>query len=76
MTTPITPTCPTCGDTAEFCERFAIVETTAQLAWILNITREWHRDLLSASEVQERMDAKFPAIEHRAIWSRLIDALR
>jgi hypothetical protein len=27
MTKPITPTCPTCGDTAEFCQRFAIVET-------------------------------------------------
>jgi len=48
--------------------------TSKHLAWILNITREWHRDFLSASEVQQRMDAKFPAIEHRAIWSRLIDA--
>jgi hypothetical protein len=50
--------------------------TSIHLAWILNITREWHRDFLSASEVQQRMDAKFPAIEHRAIWSRLINALK
>jgi hypothetical protein len=50
--------------------------TSVHLAWILNITREWHRDYMPASEVQQRMDAKFPAIEHRAIWERLIAAIK
>jgi hypothetical protein len=50
--------------------------TSIHLAWILNIVMEWHRDYMPASEVQQRMNAKFPAIEHRAVWERLIAAIK
>ena len=49
--------------------------TTEHLAFILNISREWQREPMKAALVQERMDAKFPASEHMAIWERLLIAI-
>ena len=49
--------------------------TTAHLAWILNIQREWQRQGIEAPDVQERMDAKFPTSEHVMIWERLLVAV-
>ncbi len=49
--------------------------TTEHLAFILNISREWQREPMKAAIVQERMDAKFPASEHMAIWERLLIAI-
>ena len=49
--------------------------TTEHLAWILNISMEWKREPIKAAIVQERMDSKFPAIEHRIIWERLLEAI-
>ena len=49
--------------------------TSEHLAFILNISREWQREPMKAAIVQERMDAKFPASEHMAIWERLLIAI-
>ena len=49
--------------------------TTEHLAWILNIQMEYFREPMKAAIVQERMDSKFPAIEHRMIWERLLEAI-
>ena len=49
--------------------------TTEHLAFILNISREWQREPMKAAIVPERMDAKFPASEHMAIWERLLIAI-
>jgi hypothetical protein len=49
--------------------------TTEHLAWILNTSREWQRDPIKAAIVQERMDSRFPAIEHGMIWERLLVAI-
>ena len=49
--------------------------TTEHLAWILNISMEWKREPIKAAIVQERIDANFPAIEHRMIWERLLKAI-
>jgi hypothetical protein len=46
--------------------------STTHLAWILNISREWQREPMKSAVVQERMNAKFPASEHVAIWQRLL----
>ena len=46
--------------------------TSEHLAFILNISREWQREPMKAAVVQERMNAKFPASEHVAIWQRLL----
>ena len=49
--------------------------TTAHLAFILHISREWQREPMKSAVVQERMNAKFPASEHVAIWERLLVAI-
>jgi hypothetical protein len=49
--------------------------TTIQLGWILNIVREWRRNTLPALEIQRRMDAKFPANEHRMLWVKLLESV-
>ena len=49
--------------------------TTEHLAFILNISREWRREPMKSAVVQERMNAKFPASEHVAIWDRLLVAI-
>jgi hypothetical protein len=49
--------------------------TSEHLAWILNISREWRREPMKSAVVQKRMDAKFPASEHVAIWERLLVAI-
>ena len=60
--------------------------TTEHLAFILNISREWQRERwyavhqdeyrpMKTAVVQERMNAKFPASEHAAIWERLLVAI-
>ena len=49
--------------------------TNEHLAWILNISREWKRDPIKAAIVQERMDSRFPTIEHVMIWERLLVAI-
>ena len=49
--------------------------TTEHLAFILNISREWQREPMKSAVVQERMNAKFPASEHVAIWERLLVAI-
>ena len=46
--------------------------TSEHLAFILNISREWQREPMQSAVVQERMNAKFPASEHVAIWQRLL----
>ena len=46
--------------------------TSEHLAWILNISREWQREPMKSAVVQERMNAKFPATDHVAIWQRLL----
>ena len=53
-----------------------VLLTTGHLAWILNISREWDRTMdITAAIVQERMDARFPRIEHAMIWERLLVAI-
>jgi len=49
--------------------------TSEHLAFILNIAREWKREPMRSAVVQERMNAKFPASEHVAIWQRLLVAI-
>jgi hypothetical protein len=49
--------------------------TSEHLAWILNISREWQREPMKSAVVQERMNAKFPAVDHFAIWERLLVAI-
>ena len=53
-----------------------VLLTPEHLGWILNISREWDRTMdITASIVQERMDARFPRIEHVMIWERLLVAI-
>jgi hypothetical protein len=53
-----------------------VLLTPEHLAWILNISREWDRTMdITAAIVQERMDARFPRIEHAMIWERLLVAI-
>ena len=53
-----------------------VLLTPEHLGWILNISREWDRTMdITAAIVQERMDARFPRIEHAMIWERLLVAI-
>ncbi len=45
------------------------------LGWILNTVLEHQRESIPATEIQSRMDAKFPAIEHRMIWKKLFESM-
>ena len=49
--------------------------TSEHLAWMLNTVREHKRDTLPASEIQRRMDDKFPANEHQALWVKLLETV-
>ena len=53
----------------------AYMEDATECAWVLNIVREHNRNRLSAKEIQRRMDAKFPASEHQALWENLLAAV-
>jgi hypothetical protein len=46
--------------------------TSEHLAWMLNTVRELQREWLPASAIQRRMDDKFPANEHQALWVKLL----
>ena len=64
-----------------------VLLTTEHLAWILDIQREWKggridgnwifeaQAPLSSAIVQERMDSRFPTIEHVMIWEHLLVAI-
>ena len=49
--------------------------TSEHLAWLLNTVRDHQRNTLPALEIQRRMDAKFPANEHRALWEKLLETV-
>ena len=52
-----------------------VLLTTEHLAWILHIQRQWQREGIKGKIVQERMDSRFPEIEHAMIWDRLLEAI-
>ena len=49
--------------------------TADHLGWLLNTVRDHQRNTLPASEIQRRMDAKFPANEHKALWVKLLETV-